>query len=181
MPNYSVHGRRRMRERNITEDEVIAALNRQSGPPTPGDNGSIVKFGYSGSRILKVVLTADEHTVVSVMWVGEGNEVTMRLEFDLNVGALYIRLSDAAVARTQEAGDNAAVDLDSAGHIVGIEVVSAVHPWPLTDILASYAMPPGEAAQLRSYFLPRGMASARQESPKLSIASPAPAKALVAA
>lgn len=95
----------------------------------------------------------------------------MKLEFDLNVGALYIRLSDAEVARTREAGDNAAVDLDTAGGVVGIEVISAAHPWPLTDIFASYAIPPGEAAQLRSYFQPQGTSPARQESPKISIAA----------
>ena len=71
MPSYSAHARRRMRERNITEEEVIIALKRQSGPPAPGDNGNIVRFGHCGSRILKVVLTADEQTVVSVMPVGE--------------------------------------------------------------------------------------------------------------
>ncbi len=105
----------------------------------------------------------------------------MQLEFDLNVGALYIRLSDAEVARTREAGDNAAVDLDAAGGVVGIEVLSVVHPWPLADILARYTVPPGEAAQLRSYFQTEGISSARQESPKISIASPAPAKVLAAA
>src|SRR6266851_2618734 len=105
----------------------------------------------------------------------------MQLEFDLNVGALYIRLSDAEIARTREAGDNAAVDLDAAGDVVGIEVISAAHPWPLTDILAAYTILPGEEAQLRSYFQPQGMAPARQESPKISMASPAPAKALAAA
>ena len=71
----------------------------------------------------------------------------MQLEFDLNVGALYIRLSDAKVARTREAGDNAAVDLDTAGGVVGIEVISTAHPWPLADILASYDIPAGEEAQ----------------------------------
>jgi uncharacterized protein YuzE len=105
----------------------------------------------------------------------------MQLEFDLNVGALYIRLSDAEVARTRDAGGNAAVDLDNAGGVVGIEVISAAHPWPLTEILATYTIPPGEEAQLRSYFQPHDMSPARQESPKISIASPAPAKGLVAA
>ena len=56
----------------ITEDEVTTALNRPSGPPAPGDNGNIVRFGHCGSRILKIVLTADEETIVSVMPVGEG-------------------------------------------------------------------------------------------------------------
>lgn len=72
MLNYSTHARRRMQERKITDDDVITALNHQSGPPAPGDNGNIVKSGYCGSRILKVVLTADEQTVVTVMPVGEG-------------------------------------------------------------------------------------------------------------
>ncbi len=71
MPSYSAHARKRMRERNITEDEVITALKRQSGAPAPGDNGNIVRFGHCGSRILKIVLSADEQLVVSVMPVDE--------------------------------------------------------------------------------------------------------------
>jgi uncharacterized protein YuzE len=105
----------------------------------------------------------------------------MQLEYDLNVGALYIRLSDADVAWTREAGNNAAVDLDTAGGVVGIEVISAAHPWPLADILVGYPIPPGEVAQLRSYFKIQGMSPTRQEAPKISMASPAPTKALAAA
>ncbi len=78
----------------------------------------------------------------------------MRLEYDLDVGALYIRLSDAQVARTCEAGDNAAVDLDAAGRVVGIEVISTAYPWPLADILTGYDIPAGEEAQIRAYFRP---------------------------
>ena len=107
--------------------------------------------------------------------------MTMQLEFDLNVGALYIRLSDAEIASTREAGGNAAVDLDSAGDIVGIEVLAAAYPWPLADILATYDIPDDEAVQLRSYFQPRGIANARQEPPKFSIAEPSPTEVTVAA
>jgi hypothetical protein len=72
MPSYSPHARERMKERNITEDEVTNALNRTTGDPQPGDNGRIVLFGYGrGSRILKIVLTSDRQTIVSVMPVGE--------------------------------------------------------------------------------------------------------------
>jgi uncharacterized protein YuzE len=105
----------------------------------------------------------------------------MQLKYDLNVGALYIKLSDARIARTVEAGDNAAVDLDAAGGVVGIEVISIVHPWPLADILARYAIPVGEVAQIRNYFGAQNSSSASQEAPKLAIASPAPAKLLVPA
>jgi uncharacterized protein YuzE len=110
--------------------------------------------------------------------------MTMQLEYDLNVGALYIRLSDAEVAQTHEAGDNAAVDLDAAGAVVGIEVISAAHQWPLADILATYTIPANEAAQLKSYFVTAkglGFSLVRQAAAKISIASPAPAKALAAA
>ncbi len=72
MPSFWPHARRRMNERKITEDEVLRALNRRTGPPRPGDNGRIVVFGYgNGSRILKIVLTADEQEIVSVMALGE--------------------------------------------------------------------------------------------------------------
>lgn len=105
----------------------------------------------------------------------------MKLEFDLNIGALYIRLSDAEIARTREAGDNAAVDLDAAGDVVGIEVISTAHPWPLADILASYRIPAAEEAQIRAYFRVQQSRPVQQESPKISMASPAPAKVLAAA
>lgn len=95
----------------------------------------------------------------------------MQLEYDLNVGALYIRLSDGEVARTREAGDNAAVDLDSTGGVVGIEVISVAHPWPLSDILAAYKVPDGEVAEIRAYFRPQeDTPMVQQESPKLGIA-----------
>jgi uncharacterized protein YuzE len=94
----------------------------------------------------------------------------MRLEYDLNAGALYIRLSDEKVARTREAGDNAAVDLDAVGGVVGIEVISANHPWPLADILAKYQIPDQEVAEIRTYFRPQDTRLVQQESPKLGIA-----------
>ena len=78
----------------------------------------------------------------------------MRLMYDLNVGALYIRLSDQAVARTRDLDDNTSIDLDGAGDVVGIEVVSVKHPWALEDVLRGYSIPAAEAAQLRAYFQP---------------------------
>ena len=71
----------------------------------------------------------------------------MELRYDLNVGALYIRLTDQAVARTREIDDNTVVDIDADGGIVGIEVISIGHPWALDDILHDYAIPSAAAAQ----------------------------------
>ena len=85
----------------------------------------------------------------------------MRLEYDLNVSALYISLSDHAVARTHELDDNTSIDFGEDGKVVGIEVISLMHRWPLSDILATYDIPADEAAQLRAYFFPRLPATAR--------------------
>jgi uncharacterized protein YuzE len=99
----------------------------------------------------------------------------MHLKYDLNVGALYIRLSDQAVARTQDIDDNTSVDLDDAGNVVGIEVVSIAHPWPLNDILRDYTIPAAEAAQLRAYFCP-ATPGVPQEVPALSVERNAPVR-----
>jgi hypothetical protein len=70
MPNPSDHARDRMAERDITGDDVRLALNRQRGTPSVGDNGNTVVYGYaSKGRILKVVLTPDRETIVTVMWL----------------------------------------------------------------------------------------------------------------
>ncbi len=92
----------------------------------------------------------------------------MRLKFDLNVGALYIRLNDESVARTRELDDNTFVDLDAAGRVIGIEVVSVRHPFALNEILASYDIPSGDAEQLRLYFgllLPTTQATLSRTTP----------------
>lgn len=78
----------------------------------------------------------------------------MRLKYDLHAGALYIRLTDETVATTRELDDNTLVDLDAAGGVIGIEVISIAHRWPLAEILRDYSIPAAEAAQLRAYFLP---------------------------
>lgn len=106
----------------------------------------------------------------------------MRLEYDLDVRALYIRLGDAEVVRTQEAGSNAAVDLDASGAVVGIEVLSVDYPWPVADILGDYPISATDEAEIRAYFcLPDGAASPGQRypltSPEMSVGRPAPALA----
>jgi uncharacterized protein YuzE len=97
----------------------------------------------------------------------------MELKYDLNVGALYIRLADQAVARTREIDDNTVVDIDADGGVIGIEVISIGHPWALDDVLRDYAIPAAAAAQLRAYFKPAGRV-ASQEAPAVSLGRNAP-------
>jgi uncharacterized protein YuzE len=105
--------------------------------------------------------------------------MTMQLEYDLNVGALYIRLSGEPVARTDEAGSNAAVDLDDRGRVVGIEIISTAGRWPLAGILASYDFDPADAAQLRAYFMPERTASLQDVIP-VAEAEPTPSSGVLA-
>lgn len=100
----------------------------------------------------------------------------MRLEYDLNAGALYVSLSDHDVARTQVIDDNTCVDLDAGGVVVGIEVIATSAPWPVDRLLRDYQLPPGEAEQLRTYFLvslpdaiPGTGPLARYEAPTMTV------------
>jgi len=68
MPELSDHARARMASREITEDDIQMALNRRSGQPREGNNGTIVILGYARGGILKIVLTPDEQVIISVMW-----------------------------------------------------------------------------------------------------------------
>ena len=76
----------------------------------------------------------------------------MILEYDLNVRALYIRLSDCGTYRTAAVDDNTMADLDADGRVTGIEVVSFDHPWALGVILRDYLISDRDAAALRAYF-----------------------------
>ena len=113
----------------------------------------------------------------------------MRLKYDLDAGALYIKLTDERVGRTREIDDNTNVDLDASGDVVGIEVISITHRWPLAEILGRFAIPPEDAAQLLAYFyVPTGTAvqavmpsPAMSQPPTVEVAAPAPGRALVAA
>lgn len=49
----------------------------------------------------------------------------MRVDFDPEVRAWYLTLSEAAVARTVHISDEVAVDLDDGGEVVGVEFLLA--------------------------------------------------------
>jgi uncharacterized protein YuzE len=107
----------------------------------------------------------------------------MQLSYDMNARALYISLSNEAVARTAEVDDNTNVDVDQAGRVVGIEVISIDHAWPVERILASkkYEISPDERQQLVSYFMATSASvSTPPADPTIGIAPPAPAAMLAA-
>ena len=58
----------------------------------------------------------------------------MKIEYDREVDALYIRLQDKNVIRTTEIGEGLNVDFDENGKLIGLEVLGASKRYTLSDI-----------------------------------------------
>jgi uncharacterized protein YuzE len=64
--------------------------------------------------------------------------VMTMLKYDADVDALYASIRSFPVCRTIEIDDGTNVDVDTAGHVVGIEVLNPGRIWPLAAILRRY-------------------------------------------
>ena len=58
----------------------------------------------------------------------------MKIEYDNQVNAIYIRLQEKYVARTVEIEDGLNIDLDENGKLIGLEVLDATERYALTDL-----------------------------------------------
>jgi len=58
----------------------------------------------------------------------------MKIEYDKEVDALYIRIQEKEVARTQEVSDGVNLDFDEQGRLIGLEVVGASKRYAAADI-----------------------------------------------
>ena len=58
----------------------------------------------------------------------------MKIEYDREVDALYIRLQEKNVERTVEIEDGLNLDLDEHGKLIGIEILDATDRYSLADI-----------------------------------------------
>jgi len=58
----------------------------------------------------------------------------MKIEYDREVDALYIRLQEKYVARTIEIEEGLNLDLDENGKLIGLEVLDATERYTLADI-----------------------------------------------
>jgi len=59
----------------------------------------------------------------------------MRIEYDKEVDALYIRLRDVKPVHNMDVEEGVTVDVDEAGHIVGIEILDAAERLGLESLL----------------------------------------------
>ncbi len=58
----------------------------------------------------------------------------MKIEYDKQVDALYVRLQEKYVARTIEIEEGLNLDLDEDGKLIGLEVLDATTKYSLADI-----------------------------------------------
>ena len=58
----------------------------------------------------------------------------MKIEYDTEIGALYIRLQEKYVDRTVEIAEGLNIDLDESGKMIGLEVLDAVERYSLSDV-----------------------------------------------
>ena len=98
----------------------------------------------------------------------------IRQEFDLQAGALYLRLAEGDLKCTESVdevpcGDGRAnVDLGYHGVVLGIEVLTPGQPWPLLAILVRYDISNEDAEELLTgYPFP---------PPEVSAATPVPSE-----
>lgn len=58
----------------------------------------------------------------------------MKIEYDNEIDALYIRLQEKYVDKTLEIAEGLNIDLDASGKMIGLEVLDATDRYSLSDI-----------------------------------------------
>jgi uncharacterized protein YuzE len=58
----------------------------------------------------------------------------MKIEYDREVDALYVRLQEKYVAKTVEVDEGVNIDFDEGGKLIGLEILDATERYALTDI-----------------------------------------------
>lgn len=58
----------------------------------------------------------------------------MKIEYDKEVDALYIRIQEKKVAHTREIEEGINLDFDSDGKMIGLEIIGATERYSLEDI-----------------------------------------------
>jgi uncharacterized protein YuzE len=58
----------------------------------------------------------------------------MKIEYDKEVDALYIRIQEKKVTHTKEIEEGINLDIDEDGKIIGLEIIGATERYRLEDI-----------------------------------------------
>lgn len=58
----------------------------------------------------------------------------MKIEYDKDVDALYIRIQEKKVARTKELEEGVNLDMDKDGKVIGFEIIGATERYSPKDL-----------------------------------------------
>lgn len=58
----------------------------------------------------------------------------MKIEYDKEVDALYIRIKEKKVTHTKEIEEGINLDIDEDGKVIGLEIIGATERYSLEDI-----------------------------------------------
>jgi len=58
----------------------------------------------------------------------------VKIEYDKEVDAIYIRIQEKTVARTREIEEGVNLDFDDQGKVIGLEIIGATDKYSLEDI-----------------------------------------------
>lgn len=58
----------------------------------------------------------------------------MKIEYDKEVDALYIRIQEKKVSHTREIEEGVNLDIDEEGKIIGLEIIGVTERYKLEDI-----------------------------------------------
>lgn len=58
----------------------------------------------------------------------------MKIEYDKEVDALYIRIQEKKVSHTREIEEGVNLDIDEEGKVIGLEIIGATERYSLQDI-----------------------------------------------
>ncbi len=58
----------------------------------------------------------------------------MKIEYDNEVDALYIRIQEKPVSRTREIEEGINLDLDEQGAVIGLEIIGALERYDRKDL-----------------------------------------------
>ena len=124
-----------MNWRRVTEAEVLTVLDNPDRIEESIENRRNAYKEVDG-RLLKVTYAAEEGDVVYCDRKRTDVSIAMKIEYDKKVDALYIRIQEKEVVRTQEVSDGVNLDFDGEGRLIGLEVLGrpSATPQPIFSI-----------------------------------------------
>lgn len=124
-----------LNEKKLVQAEILQTVEHPDEVAT-SINGRVNYLRTISARRLKVTCKdeADTRMVITVMERRLQERSAMKIEYDNEVDALYIRIQDKAVDHTREIEEGVNLDLDEQGAVIGLEIIGAVERYDRKDL-----------------------------------------------